>query len=276
LQTGAKINLGLAVTGKIDGQYHQVETVMTKLPLYDDLIIEWQPHSSTIKIICDHDQVPRDSSNLIHRALSLLQRDFSLPGAQVTLRKNIPVGAGLGGGGSFNAGALLKALNSRLHLGLTPSQLLQTSLSLGSDCAFAATDYPTVYEQHHGLANLAQTPLPCLPACQIALVFFPIFLSTSTLYHHLDALHFTPSPIAPLLTAIRRQSLPAIAAHLENDFTHYVYARYPQLLAARQQLLTAGALGVGLSGKGPTLFALFPPDLPLHLPLAATILRLPG
>jgi 4-diphosphocytidyl-2-C-methyl-D-erythritol kinase len=159
---------------------------------------------------------------------------------------------------------------------LSPTELIQASLAIGSDCAFAATDYPTVYERHHGTANLAQTPLPALPACQIALVFFPIFLATSAVYGHLDSLSFTPSDIKPLSAAIKRQFLPDIAAYLQNDFTNYVFARYPQLVAAKQQLLAAGALGVGLSGKGPTLFALFPPDLPLDLPLAATVLHLPS
>jgi 4-diphosphocytidyl-2-C-methyl-D-erythritol kinase len=269
----AKINLGLSILGRAMGGYHEVETIMHKIPLKDSILVKWRLRGQANQLICPHSHVPQDQTNLLLRAFALLQVEFNLPPVQITLHKNIPVGAGLSGG-SFNAGCFLAKINQELKLDLSPSRLLALALKLGADVPFALNPAACMLEQHHGLVTLRQTVLPKLPPCKIALIFQDIFLSTKELYQQIDQLTFTPSRQQKLCQALQARSLPAIATQLNNDFSHLVFARYPQLVALKAQLRELGALGVGLSGKGPTLFALFPPEATASSPLAAAVVNI--
>ena len=185
-QSTAKINLGLNIQAKLADGYHQVETVMTKIPLFDQISVHWlEGRGEKNQLICQKKYVPNNSKNLIIQAFSLLQKKFQLPSAQFSLIKNIPVGAGLGGG-SFNAGCLLKEFNQRLNLGLTPSELQKLALQLGADIPFAITNFASVHEINHGLKNLRQIELPPLPTCKIVLIVQNYNLSTTSLYHNFN------------------------------------------------------------------------------------------
>lgn len=268
--SSAKINLGLQIQAVLDNGYHQVRTIMAKIPFTDRLTLTWLESGEENQVICADPNVPNNSNNLILRAFSLLDQDFSLPPAKIILTKNIPLGSGLAGG-SFNAGVLLTTLNQRLHLNLSVVQIQNYALQLGADVPFAAQEHSVIQEVNHGLPTLQPTVLPNLPACQIALFLQNFSLDTQKLYRSYDqdfSLHQAVEKShagdwPALCQALQSQTLLPIAAHLFNDFSPLVFRLYPHLRILQKQLLGAGALGVNLTGKGPTLFALFPPQTKL-------------
>ena len=273
LHLPAKINLGLSIRGRTANGYHLVDTVMAKIPLCDILELDWAKPGEATTIYCTHRAVPNNQSNLLWRAYQSLANDFSLPPVTMRLQKNIPVGAGLGGGSS-DAGGLLAALNKQLHLGLQTHELRERALRLGADVPFAARAEKVSLEQNHGLPDLRITALPFLPSCRIVLVYQRLFLSTAQMYRDIDACSFLPANLSPLVNTLRHGDLSAIAAYLSNDFSYLVESRYPLIAETRQKLLDAGALGVGLSGKGPTLFGLFPPQKLPILPFKCQVLAI--
>jgi 4-diphosphocytidyl-2-C-methyl-D-erythritol kinase len=252
----AKINLFLRVGDKLANGYHQVTTVMTKISLADEITLTWSKKRS-LTLTCSHPDVPLNQDNLLYRTFKLLQTHFHLPTPKIHLNKKIPLAAGLGGGSS-NAGYLLKTLNHHLNLGLGKKQLQRLALQLGADVPFAVSQADCVSETNHGLSTLKQTTLPSLPACKITLSFQNFHLKTPQMYQQITHYRFPPTSSRSLVTALKTQSLTDIGTHLNNDFSHCVFHHYPKLLTLKKKLLQAGAAGVGLSGKGPTLFALFP------------------
>ncbi|MGM0501935.1 MAG: 4-(cytidine 5'-diphospho)-2-C-methyl-D-erythritol kinase, partial [Bacillota bacterium] len=130
----AKINLLLDVVGKYKNNYHKVKMIMQTIDLYDKLI--FNKTEQNINISCNHSGVPTGEQNLIYQAAELLFDEFSITGGlNVQVEKNIPVAAGLAGGSS-NAAAALVAVNQLWGLGLTTSELEIRAAKLGSDIPF--------------------------------------------------------------------------------------------------------------------------------------------
>ncbi len=255
--SAAKINLGLQIKQQIDHGYHQVETVLAKIPFFDQLELTWQKNQTPSQIICNQKSVPLDKKNLLLKTINLLQRDFSFPQSIIRLEKNIPLGSGLGGG-SFNAGVLLIQLNQQLSLNLSSDQILHYALQLGADVPFATQEKQIVDEKNHGLASLIQVSLPDLPSCQVVILTQNFSLNTQEMYHLFDQQNFASGDLRPLLAGLKNQNLLQIATNLTNDFFPLVSHKFPHLLKLKQELSDLGALGVNLTGKGPTLYALFP------------------
>jgi 4-diphosphocytidyl-2-C-methyl-D-erythritol kinase len=255
--SAAKLNLGLQIKKQLGNGYHQVETVLAKIPFFDQLELTWQENQTANQIICNQKNVPLDETNLLLKTINLLQKDYSFPQSTIRLEKNIPLGSGLGGG-SFNAGVLLTQLSQQLALGLTAQQIRAYALKLGADVPFAAQERQIVYEKNHGLENLIQTSLPDLPSCQIVIATQNFSLNTQEMYHQFDQENFASGDLQPLLAGIKKQNLLQIATNLTNDFFPLVSHKFPHLLKLKQELLNLGALGVNLTGKGPTLYAFFP------------------
>ena len=271
-QCPAKINLGLKIGAPTTNGYHQVTTVMAKIPLTDELEVCWRPQGATTSLICDHPTVPTDERNLILQIMTKLQQRFDLPPAVITLHKQIPVAAGLAGGSS-NAGTLLAELNQHCHLGLSNQDLATLALDIGADVPFFTHTNSCALEQHHGLSTLITTVLPKLPKCQLVLIYQDFPLDTTSMYHAFDQWAQAPGATAQhvtttlnsLVTACQSQNLAAIATHLSNDFFPIIQQKYPEIAALPAKLLAAGALGAGLTGKGPTIFGLWPPNVPIQL-----------
>jgi 4-diphosphocytidyl-2-C-methyl-D-erythritol kinase len=132
----AKINLFLNILQKRADGYHELETIMQTLDFGDDIQIVFGENLG-IQMHCDHPRVPRDSSNLVWKAIDSFYQAAGIknPGVSITLHKRIPVGSGLGGGSS-NAGTVLKALNQWHAFPLSDLQLHQVAAMLGSDINF--------------------------------------------------------------------------------------------------------------------------------------------
>lgn len=269
----AKLNLGLSVLGTLPTGARRIDTIMTRIPLYDQVCLHWQNKNKNIKIVCEHPLVPLTNANLLYKAYEILQAQFDLPGVIIELDKNVPVGSGLGGG-CFNAGILIKQLNHHLKLKISPANMRKLALKIGESVAFAASRTGSVYERDHGLFNMSPLILPSLPACRLALAFSDYTLDREEVFRHLDTINFTPSEQNKLLQAIESKDLHGIATNLNNDFAILIYQQHPELLEIKEQFLAAGALGVGLTGHGPTMFALFPPGYKIEVPFPITTLEL--
>ena len=269
----AKLNLGLSILGKLASGDYRLDTVMTRIPLYDEVCLDWQKQNKEIQITCDNKSVPLTGANSLYQAYQALQQQFDLPGVHIALQKNIPVGAGLGGG-CFNAGILIKQLNHHLKLGISPAKMRKFCLTLGPNVAFAASRSGSVFERDHGLFNMKPLNLPSLPACRLAIAFGDTSLSEEETYRHLETIKFTPADQTTLLQALESKNLVQIAQSLNNDFTQLMYRRYPGLLEIKAQFMASGALGAGMTGRGSTMFALFPSGYKINVPFPITTLEL--
>ncbi|MFQ5896044.1 MAG: 4-(cytidine 5'-diphospho)-2-C-methyl-D-erythritol kinase, partial [Nitrospinota bacterium] len=137
LRSPAKVNLGLRVLGLRTDGYHEVDTVLQMVDLWDRLCI--RPRRRGLNVRCDHPDVPPGPDNLVYRAAELLRREAGLRGgASICIEKSIPVGAGLGGG-SGNAALALWGLNHLWGAGLRREELIALARRLGADVPFFLT-----------------------------------------------------------------------------------------------------------------------------------------
>lgn len=250
----AKINLLLAVGEKREDGYHEVESLMQSISLFDQMAFACT-NSGKIELQCNRPYVPRDARNLAVRAALAFyaHTGISCSGLHITLRKNIPVGAGLGGGSS-DAAATLRALNMLHGTRLTACELESIASGIGADVAFCIL----------GGAMLARgigerlTPAPALPNVPILLVKPSFPVPTPKAYAAFDAYAAQPAPDAgAMLGALKSRSVQKICACLGNSLESPVCALYPQILDIKNALIENGAQGALMSGAGSTVFAFF-------------------
>lgn len=249
----AKINLFLHVTGKRPDGYHDIISWFQALDLADRLEIELLPDNNTVEIHCRHTQVPTDQNNLIYMAAKLLQEKCQLSsGFRVTLEKNIPVAAGLGGGSS-DAVAFFKAANQLMGLGLHRHELEQMALEIGSDLPFFfSCGQAEVTGRGEGVRDIA------LPIdYQVALVTPPFGISAREAYERLN-LDLTDSVQDISLRRCRQvDGLFDAISMMANDLERGLLESYPVLDRIKDVLAKTGAGVVRVSGSGPTVFALY-------------------
>jgi len=270
LSAAAKINLYLEVVGDRPDGYHELVMVMQSVGLADRVTVR-RTNVPTIRLRCDHPQVPTDATNLAYRAAALLQSRFPQAaqqqgGIEITIEKNIPVGAGLAGG-SVNAAATLVGLDLLWQLGLTQIELQTLAAELGSDIPFCiaggtaiATGRGEQIDTLHGLdglyAVLVKSPTLSVSTPWAYKAYRQAFADT---YRDVKTAGKTRQErlhSSPMMTAISQQDGPAIGRHLHNDLEKVVLPAHPDVAAVRAVLEAAGGLGTLMSGSGPTLFTL--------------------
>lgn len=245
LQSNAKINLFLKITGKRPDGFHELETIMVPIGLADVMTFE---EDAGISLTCSDPVLPVDSRNLVVRAAQLLRdRAGVKQGVRIRLNKNIPVGAGLGGGSS-NATFALKGLNQLWKLGLGESELEKLAGELGSDTAFFVRNKPAFAT---GRGEKLQ-PLQLKEPIQVLLLNFGFGSSTAWAYRN-----FKPGRRAPSVSSSAALTRLDAAKLLYNDLEEPVFEKFPILPIALHFLRNqAGVLGAMMSGSGSTLFAL--------------------
>ncbi len=260
----AKINLGLEVLYRRPDGYHQLRTVMQELELHDLVMLEEIPEG--IEFLCDDLDLPLREGNLAFDACRLLQSSFaSSRGVRIKLAKNVPVAAGLGGGSS-NAAAVLKGLNSLWSLGLGKDTLSGLAASLGSDVPFFIFGGTALVE---GRGEVV-TALPPLPKLAVLLVLPDgIALSAAEVYGVFDPLRRRSSEAVPgLVNFLRSQAVEPstlenrLPGFLVNDLEEAVFLLSPETRALKEKLQGMG-LQVLVSGSGPALFVLSAEKKPL-------------
>lgn len=249
----AKINLGLNVIKKrLDG-YHDIETCFIPIGWCDVLeVIEYDElvfKNYGLTIAAD------TKDNLCIKSYQLIKYNFDLPTVKIVLQKNIPMGAGLGGGSS-NAAHMLKLLNQKFNLQLSDSQLLAYAEKLGSDCPFFIINKPCMgYEKGNVLKpiNLNLKNL-CL------LVIYPAkHVSTASLYELIKP-QKTTNELEKILSTVTIEEWKYL---VRNDFEPIVFTIYPEIKKIKEKLYEQGALYAQMSGSGSSVFGIFKekPDL---------------
>jgi 4-diphosphocytidyl-2-C-methyl-D-erythritol kinase len=253
-----KINLGLYVTAKRADGFHDLETVFYPIPWCDALEAVEHPGEEPFDLTLSGQPLQgRTEDNILHKTWLLLKKDYKLPPLLVHLRKNVPTGAGLGGGSS-DAAFFLRLMDEKFSLGMSPDKKLELASLLGSDCAFFLQDKPLFAR---GRGNEFEPVSVNLDKFYILLVHPGIHSGTAEAYSLL-------SPGAPAHDLKKTIGRPVSEWRdkLGNDFEKPLFARYPQLAKLKQDMYNAGALYAAMSGSGSTVFGIFEGRPELKLP----------
>jgi 4-diphosphocytidyl-2-C-methyl-D-erythritol kinase len=258
IRAPAKINLGLRVVGKRADGYHLLDTIMVPISLYDEIDIRKicgaarnQTGGGLIEIICDHPNVPQGEENIVYRAAQLImKKSRRAQPILIHIKKNIPVGAGLGGGSS-DAAATLVGLNRLFKLRLSIAMLKKMALSLGADVPFFIQARPA---RAQGIGERLR-PLRRLPRFWAVIVYPGFPVSTAWVYGNLG--RKLTKPIVNTSITPSRKSLDGLTRQLENDLEGVTLKRYPEIGVLKQKLLREGALQVLMSGSGSSVFGIF-------------------
>lgn len=252
LAARAKINVCLDVLERRADGYHNVDMVLQSIALADRVDIEpW----SSIELEGDLGGTPAGSDNLALRAARLLAERAGCPlGARITLRKTIPVAAGLAGG-SADAAAVLSGLNHLWGLEIPDSELEVLGASLGSDVPFCirggaarATGTGTVLEFANGS-----------PTFLVALFCPAIPVSTAEVYHGLELNGMTVHPnVGQVWHSWATSDLGAVQAVFGNVLESVTLRMHPDLARYKREMSAAGGAPVLMSGSGPSLFCIVP------------------
>jgi len=244
----AKINLSLRVLGKQPDGYHSIETVFLRIDLGDDVRVHIREKARTLRCGVMRDQ-PQEE-NLAFRAAELYAKETGWPhGFEIVIKKRIPIGGGLGGG-SGDAAAVLRILNSISEHPLSNEALRSIAFQLGSDVPFLTSDFSMALGWGRGEKLLG---LPALPSRDVFLFFPPFGIDTGEAYALLDQSRQGDSSSSPDLTAEMFEDWESAAKHSLNDFEPVIRAKYPVIDA----LLSRGDkydLFYRLSGSGSTVF----------------------
>jgi 4-diphosphocytidyl-2-C-methyl-D-erythritol kinase len=249
----AKINIGLRILGKRPDEFHELETYLLQIDLADRLFFE-KSELDGFELTCNCADLPVDAANLCWRAYELIcstvQRRL---GVRLHLEKNIPVGAGLGGGSS-DAAVTLMALNQLCDLNISDAALHDLATQLGSDVPFFLTGGLC---WGSGRGEII-TPLPELPNWEILLVTPAVVVSTAWAYQNYkmnltNRQKITKLPSSDFVQLQGHQ----LAEVCQNDLENVVFEKHPELAELKLQLQQAGAVVASMTGSGSALFGLF-------------------
>ena len=239
----AKINLGLHILAKRPDGYHEIETIMAAIPFCDILEITVAEEDAFIQTGIE---VPSDGQpNLCQRAVNLLRENKVFPNLQLHLRKQIPVGAGLGGG-SADASYTLSGVNALFDLGYTSAELADFAAQLGSDCPFFIEGGLQLAQ---GRGEILSKIEPLGKSVHLVLCNPQIHVSTATAYAGVE-------PV-PNRSSIKEMFASNGLANLQNDFELSVFQAFPLIQDLKTALYNAGATYAAMSGSGSSVFGIF-------------------
>lgn len=250
----AKINISLDVLSKLEDGYHEMLMVMQSVGLCDDIRITLND-TGRFESRSNLSYLPDDGRNLAVRAAKLFLDAAGMPdtGAMIEIQKRIPVCAGLGGG-SADAAAVLRALNSHTGAGFSREALEKLGETLGSDVPFCVAGGTAIAR---GRGEKLK-PLPPLPTCHIVICMPDFTISTPALFNSFDCGRTRNRPDTEgLVRAIEGGDLQGAARRMYNVFEDVLPRNRGEVSALKGKLLEYGALGAAMSGTGPAVFGLF-------------------
>jgi 4-diphosphocytidyl-2-C-methyl-D-erythritol kinase len=247
----AKINLFLRVTGRRSDGYHELDSIFVPISIFDRLDIELrQAPNSSVQLFCDSEALPTDERNLAFRAAHEFLAEFSVQ-AEVLIRlhKEIPAGAGLGGGSS-DAGAVLRMM--ALLCGVKQSaRLLSLAMKLGADVPFFLNPTPS---RVRGIGERRE-PLGQMAKLFLLIAVPPVEVPTALVFHNLRPQHWSgPAPDRSILAIKQGRIEPE---HLVNDLEHPAIAKWPEIGELKRLVATLGARAAAMTGSGGGVFGIF-------------------
>ncbi len=249
----AKINLFLEVEGKRKDGYHNITTLFLKVGLYDR--ISFKKRDKGIKLECRHSLIPDNpQDNLVYRAASLMHKRLSKDkGIEIHLEKNIPVGAGLGGGSS-DAAATLLALNDIWGLKLSTKELCLLGKKLGADVPLFLMPDTAVLAK--GIGDRLK-PIKLRKKFWIVLINPGIFVSTKDIYGAIPgSLTKTGFDVKLLIHALRNADIVTIGKTLFNRLESVAFKKHKLLAKVKQKVSALGVRAVLMSGSGSVIFGI--------------------
>lgn len=265
LTAPAKLNLYLDITDKRDDGYHNIKSVMHKISLCDFVSVKIDRAIETaITVTCSDPSVPDGKDNIAYKAAELFLNNFihAPQKVDITIKKNIPSAAGLGGGSS-DAAAVLIAMNQLFGGHRSKEQLSKIAVQLGADVPFCLYSSPMITE---GVGEkLSRTY--CLPPCTVLIANSGESVSTSKAYSELDEIYndfkassFDPKRFEALNKALMEKDLCKISDNMYNIFEEPILNKCPLARKAKNIMNSNGANAAMMSGSGPTVFGFFEDD----------------
>ncbi len=246
----AKINIGLSVIRKRNDGFHDIESIFYPIGLCDAL--EYLPVGDTQAIdttsVTYSGSFPIMGKDICIKLTEMLRDLFSFPEIRIHIHKNIPSGAGLGGGSS-DAAFLLKSLNNRYSFELNQEQLEELAGRIGSDCPFFIKNNPRLVS---GKGEFLQEIHLSLKGYYLILVYPGMQVSTAEAYSEI-----IPSNKSPNLRELAREPVDRWKYSIINQFEDPVFRKYPPLADIRKELYDMGAVYASMTGSGSAIYGLF-------------------
>ena len=249
----AKLNLTLDILRKREDGFHDLQMVMQSVALCDELTVT--PARGEGAMNTNLSYLPADGRNLAQMAASAFREATGKGGeVDISIEKNIPVCAGMGGGSS-DAAAVLRAMNDMTGAGLSLAELAKIGERVGSDVPYCVLGGTALAE---GRGEIL-TPLPSLPHCRVVICKPAFPISTPQLFGKVDVRKIVRRPdTAGLMTALEQGDLLGVARRLYNVFEDVLEPRKKaEIDSIKATMIDCGALGASMSGSGPTVFGLF-------------------
>ncbi|HLA28540.1 MAG TPA: 4-(cytidine 5'-diphospho)-2-C-methyl-D-erythritol kinase [Syntrophales bacterium] len=248
----AKVNLHLTVLGKRGDGYHDIVTLMQKISLCDEMTFSLGTGGGRLTLKCPGSDLPDDERNIVYRAAkAYLTLASCEKGVAISIKKKIPVAAGLGGGSS-NAATTLIALNEMLGNGLSRGELIKIGKELGADVPFFIFGQTAWAFGAGDILQAAEN----IPPLWFLLVNPRFAVSTKAIYESLN-LGLTKDTINYSIPRFQIKAGNSLIEGLKNDLEGVTLNLHPQLNQLKKDLLRCGARGALMSGSGPTVFGIF-------------------
>ncbi len=245
IKTPAKINIGLYITEKRNDGYHNLETFFYPIRLYDEIQFE---EADRFSFDTNISSLKTDPTNLIIKAKQAIEKQSGkLFNIKIFLKKNIPIGAGLGGGSS-DAAAVLSSLNKLFHLNLSEDVLRNLALQLGSDVPFFLNPVPSFASSRGEVLS----PVDFKIDKPILIVNPGIHLSTKWAFGQIK-----PAKPDFDLRNIASRNWSSIKEKIKNDFEEPVFAEHIEIKKIKDLMYNYGAELAMMTGSGSTVFGIF-------------------
>ncbi|WP_303871962.1 4-(cytidine 5'-diphospho)-2-C-methyl-D-erythritol kinase [Acetobacterium wieringae] len=252
LKAKAKVNLSLDVVGIREDGYHEMKMINHLIELDD--ILTFESCAAGISLTSNENTIPLDERNLVIKAAHKLQRQYDVKqGVKIHLEKRIPAQAGLAGGSS-DAAATLKGLNSLWQLGLTQSELLSIGVTIGADVPYCLVGGTALVE---GIGERI-TPLKDLRKMTVLVVKPDIDIATPWAFKKLDESIIKDHPdISAIIKLLRDDAYDRLNMNLGNVFEAVAFAKYPEIETVKNQMMERGALAAIMTGSGSTVIGYY-------------------
>ena len=270
LRALAKINLGLDILRKREDGYHEVRMIMQTIQMYDVLKMK-KVKKPGISLSVNYPYIPSDERNLVYKAAKLLMDEFQVKeGVDICLEKFIPVAAGMAGGSS-DAAAAMVGINRLFKLGLSERELMDRAVNIGADVPYCIMRGTALAEGiGEELTRIAQ-----IPDCFVLIGKPGISVSTKMAYESLQLDKISSHPdIDGMIRDIENGDLLTMTEKMGNVFEPGIIEKYPVIGEIKDLMEDNGALKAMMSGSGPTVFGIF--DDREKMEAAAAVLRESG